>query len=77
MILYPEHVASHPRYGEQRDFILTEDWGHARNEDAAVVKRVQLGRKSTAFDQHFLVPFWESMSHGFCNRILDDLDKNR
>ncbi len=76
-IRYPEHVASNPRYAEQRDFILTEDWGHVRNEDAAVVKKVQLGRKSPAFDQHFLVPFWESMSHGFCNRILDNLEKSR
>ena len=76
IFLYPAEVAGNPKYFDQREFIRFRDWGHARNEDAAVLRAVQQGRKSPAFDQHFLVPFWESMSHGFCNRILDDLERN-
>ena len=76
IFLYPEEVAGNPKFFEQREVIMNRDWGHARNEDAAVLRVVQKGRKSPAYDQHFLVPFWESMSHGFCNRILDDLESD-
>ena len=76
IFLYPEEVAKDPGYFEQREIIRERDWGHARNEDAAVLQAVQKGRKSPAFGQHFLVPFWESMSHGFCKRILDDLESD-
>jgi hypothetical protein len=76
MILYPKEVASDPRYANDREDILDNDWVFASKEDAVVCKKVQEGRHSTAFDQHFYAPFWESMSHSFCNRILDDLEKN-
>ena len=76
IFLYPAAVAGDPKCFAQREFIRVRDWGHARNEDAAVLRAVQQGRKSPAFEQHFLVPFWESMSHGFCKRILDDLERN-
>ena len=76
IFLYPEAVANDPKYFDQREIIRERDWGHARNEDAAVLRVVQKGRKSPAYDQHFLVPFWESMSHGFCNRILDELESD-
>ncbi len=72
----PQSVDQDSRYFDKCEFMLLNDWGYARNEDAEVLKRVQQGRHSPAYDQHFFSPFWESMSHGFCNRILDDLETN-
>ena len=46
IFLYPQAIAGDPKYFEQRDFIMGRDWGHARNEDAAVLRAVQQGRKS-------------------------------
>ena len=72
-LLIPESVDKDARYFEKCEELIQRDWGYARNEDAAVLKRVQQGRKSPVYDQHFFSPFWESMCHSFCNRILDDL----
>ena len=75
IIRIPQSVDSDARTFEKCKGLLERDWGLARNEDAAVIKRVQQGRASPAFDQHFLSPFWEGMIHSFCNMILDDLDR--
>ena len=77
MVLYPESVASNPRYAERREFHA--DW---KTGDMLATKMRPFSKKyrwdveSPAFDQHFLVPFWDSMSHGFCNKILDDLEND-
>ena len=76
IIRIPEAVDSDARYFEKCKDMLYNDWGYARDEDAEVIKRVQQGRVSPAYDQHFLSPFWEGMTYGFNNRILNDLDRD-
>ncbi len=76
MMLLPSDVAHQSKFAKQREYLLTVDWAIARDEDGAVLKTVQAGRHSPAFDQHFIVPFWGAMCHSFCNRILDDLERS-
>ncbi len=76
MMLLPSDVAQQSKYARQREHLLTVDWAIARDEDGAVLKTVQAGRHSPAFDQHFIVPFWGAMCRSFCNRILDDLERS-
>ncbi len=76
MMLLPRDVAQQSRYAQQREYMLTVDWAIARDEDGAVLKSVQAGRHSPAFDQHFIVPFWGAMCRSFCNRVLDDLERS-
>ncbi len=76
MMLLPSEVAHRSKYAKQREYLLTVDWAIARDEDGAVLKTVQAGRHSPAFDQHFIVPFWGAMCRSFCNRVLDDLERS-
>jgi hypothetical protein len=55
-LLIPESVDEDARYFEKCEELIQRDWGYARNEDAAVLKRVQQGRKSPVYDQHFFRP---------------------
>lgn len=75
IMLLPRDVATGAAWSKQRGYLLTEDWANAHAEDAAVLRRVQAGRRSPAFDLHFLAPFWESMVRTFNNRIVDDLQR--